>query len=285
MPRWQQRLPNSRTVHFKVHPDGKYPYSYGENHEIVILDQNLDVVERVTTTDDLQHTGTHDFVIRENGNYVFEAYEPAIRDFSAYTDENDNPYSTSEDTSDSVIEEVNPAGSRVFFWNSWDDMYLNDCLQHRFPIDYAHINSVQVVDDADIIASFRGCSQVWRIDRETGAGEWLLGRSNRSDAEWEAHGIRTLKIVGDPHGEFCGQHSARLIPNGHLLLFDNGNHCLEDPETTPNDRIRSSAAAWSMRSTPTTVRRSLCASIARATPVIGFRDPRATSIAWTAAIG
>ncbi len=239
VPRWQQRLPNSRTVHFKVHPDGKYPYSYGEAPEIVILDENLDVVERVTTTDDLQHTGTHDFVIRENGNYVFEAYEPAIRDFSAYTDENGDPYGTSENTSDSVIEEVNPAGSRVFFWNSWDDMYLNDCLQHRFPIDYAHINSVQVVDEADIIASFRGCSQVWRIDRETGAGEWLLGRSNRSDAEWEAHGIRTLKIVGDPHGEFCGQHSARLIPNGHLLLFDNGNHCLEDPETGDTQRPNS----------------------------------------------
>ena len=239
VPRWQQRLPNSRTVHFKVHPDGKYPYSYGEDPEIVILDENLDVVERVTTTDDLQRTGTHDFVIRENGNYVFEAYEPATRDFSAYTDENGKPYSTMQATDDSVIEEVNPAGRRVLFWNSWDDMYLNDCLQHRFPRDYAHINSVQVVDDADIIASFRGCSQVWRIDRETGAGEWLLGRSNRGDAEWEAHGIRTLKIVGDLHGEFCGQHSARLIPNGHLLLFDNGNHCLEDPETGDTQRPNS----------------------------------------------
>ncbi len=240
VPRWQQRLPNSRTVHFKAHPDGKYPYSYGEAPEIVILDENLDVVERVTTTDDLQHTGTHDFVIRENGNYVFEAYEPATRDFSAYTDADDNPYNTMQATDDSVIEEVNPAGRRVFFWNSWDDMYLNDCLQHRFPRDYAHINSVQVVDEADIIASFRGCSQVWRIDRETQAGEWLLGRSNRSDAEWESQkGIRVLKIVGDPHGEFCGQHSARLIPNGHLLLFDNGNQCLEDPETGETQRPNS----------------------------------------------
>ena len=241
VPRWQRRL-NTRASHFKAHPDGKYPYSYGRyvsqpsGYEMVILDENLGEVERVTTTRALQHTGAHDFAIRENGNYVFEAYEPATRDFSAYTDENDNPYGTSEATEDSVIEEVNPAGSRVFFWNSWDDMYLNDCLQHRFPNDYAHINSVQVVDDADIIASFRGCSQVWRIDRETQAGEWLLGRSNRSDAEWEAHGIRTLKIVGDPHGEFCGQHSARLIPNGHLLLFDNGWHCLEDPETGETQR-------------------------------------------------
>ena len=242
VPRWQRRL-NARASHFKAHPDGKYPYSYGHyrsstyGYRMVILDENLGEVERVTTTRALQHTGAHDFAIRENGNYVFEAYEPAYnRDFSAYTDENDNPYGTSEATEDSIIEEVNPEGERVFFWNSWNDMYLNDCLQHRFPNDYAHINSVQVVDEADIIASFRGCSQVWRIDRETQAGEWLLGRSNRSDSEWEALGIRALKIVGDPHGEFCGQHSARLIPNGHLLLFDNGWHCLEDPETGDTQR-------------------------------------------------
>ena len=241
VPRWQQRL-DTRATHFKAHPDGKYPYSYGhhvstsDSYRMVILDENLDEVERVTTTGALQHTGAHDFAIRENGNYLFEAYEPDIRDFSAYTDENDNPYSTSVVTEDSVIEEVNPAGSRVFFWNSWNDMYLNDCLQHRFPNDYAHINSVQVVDEADIIASFRGCAQVWRIDRESETGEWLLGRSNRSDAEWEARGIQRLKIVGDPHGEFCGQHSARLIPNGHLLLFDNGHHCFIDLETRDTQR-------------------------------------------------
>ena len=241
VPRWQQRL-DTRAIHFKAHRDGKYPYSYGHRvstsvgYRMVILDENLDEVDRVTTTSRVQHTGAHDFAIRENGNYVFEAYEPTRRDFSAYTDTDGNAYATNQVTDDSVIEEVNPDGERVFFWNSWNDMYLDDCRQHRFPNDYAHINSVQVVDGADIIASFRGCSQVWRIDRETETGEWLLGRSNRSDAEWESDGIQRLKIVGDPHGEFCGQHSARLIPDGHLLLFDNDNHCLEDPETGDTQR-------------------------------------------------
>ena len=241
VPRWRRRL-DTRAVLFKAHRDGKYPYSYGHRvstsvgYRMVILDENLDEVDRVTTTSRVQHTGGHDFAIRENGNYVFEAYEPTRRDFSAYTDADGNAYATNQVTEDSIIEEVNPAGRRVFFWNSWNDMYLDDCRQHRFPNDYAHINSVQVVDGADIVASFRGCSQVWRIDREAETGEWLLGRSNRSDAEWEADGIQRLKIVGDPHGEFCGQHSARLIPNGHLLLFDNGNHCLEDPETGDTQR-------------------------------------------------
>ena len=38
VPRWQRRL-NTRASHFKAHPDGKYPYSYGHylSHQAVWL--------------------------------------------------------------------------------------------------------------------------------------------------------------------------------------------------------------------------------------------------------
>ena len=38
-------------------------------------------------------------------------------------------------------------------------------------------------------------------------------------------------FIGDPYVEFCGQHSAKLMPNGHLLLYDNGYQCPLDPAT------------------------------------------------------
>ena len=70
-----------------------------------------------------------------------------------------------------------------------------------------------------------------RIDGDSGDVIWRLGKSNRSDADWTASGTQPpLRIVGDPYGEFCGQHSARMIGNGNLLLFDNGVACLVDPE-------------------------------------------------------
>ena len=70
-----------------------------------------------------------------------------------------------------------------------------------------------------------------RIDGDSGDVIWRLGKSNRSDAEWTASGTQPpLRIVGDPYGEFCGQHSARMIDNGNLLLFDNGVACLVDSE-------------------------------------------------------
>ena len=245
VPRVRQRLANTAAAHFKFHPNGRYPYSYGRqqgtiptfregntlsNNAIVILDGFLRVVEEVQVKHPLTQTGNHDFVIRENGNYVFMGYEPARRDLSAFTDPDGVAYSTTEGTEDSVVQEVR-AGRVIFNWNSWDHVAIEDCTQHRFPWDYAHLNSLQLVGN-DVIVSLRGCSQVLRFDGATGNIKWLLGRSNRSDAEWVANDVPApLNIVGDPYGEFCGQHAARLLSNGVLILFDNGGYCLEDPAT------------------------------------------------------
>ena len=203
-------------------------------------------MERVTTTAAIQHTDQHDFLIKENGNYIFMAYEPAPHDLSEFLDPDGDPYSVDEQAEDSLIEEVNPDGERVFLWNTYDHMYLGDCMLEHFPANYAHLNSMQLVD-GDIIASFRNCGQVLRIDGTTGAVEWRLGRSTLSDAEMSERGLRPpLQIVGDPYVEFCGQHSPKLLPNGHLLLFDNGARCRRDPQTGERHGGRTTASAsWS----------------------------------------
>ena len=230
---------------FKYHRNGLYPYSYAresgsvtdyagqdhDNREFVVLDRDLNEVDVVQVVPPLTLTDSHDFLIKPDGNYVLMSYEPSLRDLSAFNDEDGNPYGTAEPTRDSVIQEITPDREQVFLWNSWDHLAIEDCTQHRFPDDYAHINSLEIVD-GDIIGSFRGCSQVLRIDGTTGEIVWLLGKSNRGDADWLASGAPApLKIVDDPYGEFCGQHAARLRPNGNLVLYDNGVQCQVDPAT------------------------------------------------------
>ena len=232
VPRIHWRI-EERVRIFRTHRDGRYPYSYGQaySRNVIVLDENMEPVDKVTTVRPLHDTDLHDFVIKSNGNYLLLAYESARRDLSQFINsDNGEPYSTTELTRDSVIQEVTPDKEEAFNWNSWDHMAVEDCTQHRFPDDYAHVNSVQAFDD-DIVASFRGCSKVLRIDGVSGDVIWRLGKSNRSDADWTASGTQPpLRIVGDPYGEFCGQHSARMIDNGNLLLFDNGVACLVDPE-------------------------------------------------------
>jgi hypothetical protein len=66
--------------------------------------------------------------------------------------------------------------------------------------------------DGNILLSFRNISTVVMIDRRTGEIYWKLGAPPLS-----------------------GQHAPYMLANGHLLLFDNGPHRLD--ETLPFSRV------------------------------------------------
>ena len=237
----------------RVGADGAYRYGFWAGGAgYTILDEDFEVVaDGVRTVAPLTRHNSHDFQILEDGNYLLMAYEPAMRDFSDI----DLPYLDGADVSsvdvneDAAVQIVTPGGAAVFTWNSWGNMAIEDCVQHRFPVTlstdpdmrspdggYAHINGMHVVDGV-LVASMRGCSKVLGIDVKPGVTRgdvlWRMGRTNLSDAEWAARDIgpRPLDFINDPEGEFCGQHTARFLPNGNIFLFDNGVVCAIDPWT------------------------------------------------------
>jgi hypothetical protein len=82
-----------------------------------------------------------------------------------------------------------------------------------------------------------------KIDATTGAIIWRLG-GTRSD----------FGFVNDPFNGFSAQHSARILPNGHLLLYDNGTR-----HPTPESRAveyaldpakRTATLVWEYRHSP-----------------------------------
>ena len=236
----------------RVGADGAYRYGFrAEGVGYIILDEDFEVLAaEVRTVAPLTRTNTHDFQILEDGNYLLMSYEPATRDFSDI----DLPYLdgaavSSVDVRDAAFQIVTPGGHAVFTWNSWGNMAIEDCVQHRFPVTlstdpdmrspeggYAHINGMHVVDGV-LVASMRGCSKVLGIDVKPGVTRgdvlWRMGRTNLSDAEWTARDIGPppLDFINDLEGEFCGQHTARFLPNGNIFLFDNGVVCPIDPWT------------------------------------------------------
>ena len=222
--------PRGPRIYFRFYPDGgngEQRYSFTTSVAFV-LDGNLDEIAVARTVAPLTRQDSHDFRLLPDGNYLLMAYQDIERDLSHLTfgDEAGRPYGTDVYVEDSVIQIVTPGGRATFNWNSWDHMPLEDCAQHFFPPDdgdYAHLNAIQLVDGR-IIASMRGCSRVLGIDVDSGDVVWRVGPTNLSDSEWAARGIGPppLDIVGDPAGQFCGQHGAAQLPNGNLILYDNG---------------------------------------------------------------
>ena len=238
VPRFLRASPAATYFRFQqVGAAGEYRYSWSSNSAQVILDEDLNFLRSVMTQPPLTVTGYHDQRLLENGDSLLMAWEPATRDLSnlAFPDPDGQPYGTSEQMRDSAVQIVTPAGQALFTWNSWGNMLIEDCKTHRFPDDYAHVNGLQMVDGI-IVASMRGCGKVLAIDPNLNTSDkvvWRVGQSNLSAEEWAVRDIgpAPLQIIGDPEGEFCGQHGAQVLPNGNLLLYDNGEPCVINPWT------------------------------------------------------
>jgi hypothetical protein len=98
-------------------------------------------------------------------------------------------------------------GKVVWEWRCWEHLDpVSDGItavqdeREAWPLG----NGLSEMPDGNILLSFRANSTVVMINRQTGAVYWKLGAPPLS-----------------------GQHAPHLLPNGHLLLFDNGPHRLD----------------------------------------------------------
>ena len=257
VPRVHRRI-GARANHFRPQNSETYPFSYSvpdaQTTDVwVLVDRDLNELDRVTTVLPLISTDRHDFIILDNGDYLLLSYEPVLRDFSSLADGDGNPLPENPDEPDgrypvldTAIQIRTPAGAPKLTWYSWDHMAVQDCgPSEPFPSgDWAHGNSLWMSDGV-IVASFRPCGKVVAIDAATGDVVWRLGRSYRTPEEWgrdelsgqgRGTGPAPMTILNDPDGEFCGQHSAQVLDNGHVLLYDNGLPCVVDPATGLSQR-------------------------------------------------
>ena len=215
--------PSGPTISGKVVRYGAHKVAY---------DADFNVIDRTDVVAPLSTTTRHDFLITDRG-YLFISYHDTTRDLSAYEDDVGDPFPSAAQITDSVIQEVAPNGTELFRWNSWGKLAdtdkldeQDDCLLlEKYEADrteYAHLNSLQIVD-GDIIASFRGCAQVLRIDGSSGEVKWKMGGSAEATPD---SNTTYLPLVGDPAGEFCGQHHVTLTALDTIVMFDNGVQCL-----------------------------------------------------------
>jgi len=85
------------------------------------------------------------------------------------------------------------------------------CERDESVQDWSHADSLHVADDGSVLIGLRNLDQVVSIAPDFKSLRWRLG------------GPGGEFIFADPSDRFYRPHSASLLPNGNVLLFDNGN--------------------------------------------------------------
>ena len=251
VPRLRHRVEDDVFAYFRVHPGESHPrarYSYQKRGdslaqdgvEMVVLDRYFEVVaDEIHVKSPFNNTDGHDQQITPSGNYVLMAYSRHQRDLRFLNEmlpdlpsPDGGLLKSNERVRDSAIQIQKPDGTVVFNWSSWDHMAIEDCqTRTEFREEYAHIAALAWYD-GDIIAGFRHCSKILRIDVDSGDVVWRAGPSLHTREQWEAgetsqpdRGPAPLDFVNDPRGGFSGQHSGHMTAESTLLVYDNATHC------------------------------------------------------------
>ncbi|CAN5859081.1 hypothetical protein BH11GEM1_BH11GEM1_24840 [soil metagenome] len=118
-----------------------------------------------------------------------------------------------------------------------------DWAARSLTYDWVHANSLALGDHGNVILSLNWLDQVISI-----APDW-------QSIEWKAGG-RASTFAFDAGVAFQGQHTASLLPDGHLLLFDNGRDRTGDQrysrglELALDRRAGTAHVVWAFRPTP-----------------------------------
>ena len=101
------------------------------------------------------------------------------------------------------IREVSPDGETVWEWNVEHNMEIEKF--HVPPLsprdEFAHANAVDVLENGDLLVSFRHSSWLFIIERETKNVRWSM-----NNPLWG------------------GQHDCQMLDNGNILIFANGHN-------------------------------------------------------------
>ena len=143
-----------------------------------------------------------------------------------------------------------PDGSTEFAWSGWDHLRVRDWTEPPPPDpvsteqpDFDHPNSLAFDLDGNYIVSWRNQGEVTKIDARSGEFLWRLGGANNQ-----------FTFVDDPLRGFSAQHDAHILPDGHLLLYDNGTR--HQPQETRvveyalNLAAHTARLVWEFRHTP-----------------------------------
>ena len=210
---------NFRTATYRGKPvltwwEGKATSGLGTGTH-VILDDTYRVVARIPAGGGRQ-SDLHEFLITPQDTALVTSYELRTADLRAVGGPSAGP------VIGGVVQELAlPSGRVLFEWRSLDHVAIAEthARWEGHPLDYFHVNSIDLTTDGGLLVSARNTWAVYKISRRTGEVRWRLG-GRKSD------------FAMGPGTVFAWQHDARHQGHNRITIFDDG----AQPQVEPQSR-------------------------------------------------
>lgn len=156
-----------------------------------------------------EETGPHELRMRADGNLLYGG-DYRQMDLTAYGG-----------LSTAMVRGIDfqriAGGQVVFRWNSFDHFSVTDAAPNVSltgqNVNPWHLNSIDVDTDGNYLLGFRHSEELVKVNAQTGGVMWRFGGRNNQ-----------FTILNDPLNGFSHQHGGRRLPNGNILIFDNGTN-------------------------------------------------------------
>jgi hypothetical protein len=208
---WYRRFPNGPGLSFMAEPNGRYVARPGTSDPSQVAAWvEVDPLGNFTRT--LGCAGglqarPHDLISELDGSYWLLCDEVRTMDLTA-----EGGVATARVTGTDV-QHVSAAGALLFNWSPFDHFSITDGepADRTGPtVNWTHGNAIDLDVDGNLIVSFRNLNEVTKINTVSGAVIWRMGgRRNQ------------LTLLDTPTPPFSGQHSARVVARGSLIILDN----------------------------------------------------------------
>ncbi len=210
------RNPDGTLYYFQLLENGIDNSGFAINGVYRILDEEGNLLREVHTQNGLTNTAPHEFYQRENGNIFLLSHDVRILNMTRY---GGHPEAIVVGL---IIQEIDPQNQVIWEWASWGKLAMTDVVSDEFlqaeppsAVAVVHGNGMTLDANGDIILSARVLDELIKINYETGDILWRMGGSISKQNQFT--------FINDPYFGFSGQHHPHILPNGNLLLFDNGN--------------------------------------------------------------
>ena len=208
---WYRRFPNGPGLNFIAQPNDRYaarptaldPTDSGRWVEVDVLGNETRSLRCARGLS----PRLHDLVAEADGSYWLLCDETRVMDLTAIGGVADAL------VTGTAVQHVAADGAALFHWSPFDHFAITDVdeKERRGPnVNWTHGNAIDSDADGNLLVSFRNLGEVTKIDVRTGDVLWRLGgRANQ------------FTFTETPMPSFVGQHSARALGSGAILLLDN----------------------------------------------------------------